>query len=103
MRERRCYATTGAHIRLHAALDGKPMGADVVRADDLRLQIDVEGTAELTAVELVTAGNVERIALSAPTCAIERLISPRNTPYLYVRVIQADHDMAWASPWFFDR
>lgn len=102
--ERRCYATTGARIVLRVDLDGAPMGASLPGDARGELNVEVEGTASLTSVELVRRGSDERLrGTQGRRCVCSILVGLReglSWDYLYVRVTQRDGEMAWSSPIF---
>lgn len=105
IRARRTYATTGAKIRLRVELDGAGMGEALpadVRGD---LGIDVEGTAAIQSITVVSrqtqrvldASGKDRVEVRAPVARGDRL----PWDYVYVRITQEDGEMAWSSPiWF---
>jgi hypothetical protein len=117
--DRRCYATTGDRILLDAAMDGHPMGSDLpvdlASYGPRRFAVRVAGTSEVDLVEILRnnevvfsarpgaevwegewadAAPLRGLAL-APTFAYDR-------PFVcyYVRVTQANRQMAWASPFW---
>jgi hypothetical protein len=100
---RRTVATTGSQ-RTHLAfrMDGEWQGS-LLALDTLpHFTIDAEGTAPITRVELIENGEVvqtwpgtgNRIVVNERlSCVPER---PDN--YYYVRLMQADGNLAWSSP-----
>jgi len=101
IRERRCYATSGAKILLDLRVDGAPMGSE----------LEVSGPVSARAVAHGT-GQIERLELVGPTGVLA--ISPGNgdravleavvdAPHVYARVVQSDGEMAWSSPVFVER
>ncbi len=106
LRARRSYATSGARIILRMALAASGMGS-VVEADELPeeavLYARVIGTAPLERLDIVRSGEVvERMPLGpALEATVERTLPKlRGGEYVYVRVLQADGALAWASPVF---
>lgn len=123
LRERRCYATTGARMLLQVAVNGHPMGRLVeVSADDeatlreRRIVARVHGTASIDRIEVIR-NNVEICTYRGDGEDVQfewvdqqnltRIALPRNlrggglTCYYYVRVTQKDGNIAWSSPiWF---
>lgn len=116
---RRCFATTGARITVDFHVDGHPMGSEL-RASDFPdiasrrgITISVHGTDTLAKIEIVrnnqdvhvvTPGrmdaDIEWID-DAPLSDIylpPALHSPTPFAFYYVRVTQADGEMAWGSP-----
>lgn len=102
LRTRRCYATSGAKILLDFTVDGHAMGSELsVRGG--RAAGIVRGTGELSRVELVAQGGVIARALLEPKSHhAEFCFEVENEPYVYLRVVQSDGEMAWSSPVFFD-
>ncbi|RMH40594.1 MAG: DUF3604 domain-containing protein [Deltaproteobacteria bacterium] len=102
LRARRCYATTGARIRLRVDLDGAPMGAELPADTEGALSVEVDGTAALAEVTLVQAGGeVALPRLDGARCRARVRIAcgpGRQWDYVYVRVRQVDGEMAWSSP-----
>ncbi|NLJ36256.1 MAG: DUF3604 domain-containing protein [candidate division WS1 bacterium] len=101
---RRCYGTTGARIVLDVHVNGEPMGS-VVRsapfAETHRLEVRVCGTEPLTAVEVLRGRELIYVHSSySATCSFELMDEPESgdANYYYVRVLQADGEMAWSSP-----
>jgi len=102
LRARRCYATSGPRILLRAAMDGLPMGSDVEPGSH-QLAVLVAGTDALERVELVRSGAiVDGLAGdgSRETSVVWTLRELRPGEYVYVRVVQADSQLAWSSPFF---
>ncbi len=114
---RRCYATTCRHILLHVSMGDHEMGADLYGedtaafADSRTLHIRVIGHRSLDRVEVVR--NNETVASFAAEGDCADLEYTDDTPlsdiapaseaaagvtYYYIRVIQEDGNMAWASP-----
>lgn len=72
VRQRRTYALTGDRIRIDAALNGLPMGADVPAAGIFELSADVDALDEIEVVELIVDGEVhERFWPPKPATSIE--------------------------------
>jgi hypothetical protein len=118
---RRCFATSGAHILLGFYIAGQPMGSELSTGQKKGLHVNrhisgyVAGTAPLKTVEVVRNGdvihtfepgdyhfdyyyddmdNLEKVALK----------EKKGTPFVfyYIRVTQADGQMAWSSPIWVD-
>jgi hypothetical protein len=51
--QRRTYGTTGAKILLHFAIDGEPMGRQVIARGAPMLSIEAHGTAEIEVVQVL--------------------------------------------------
>lgn len=102
--ERRCYATTGAKIWLDFTVNGQPMGSELAAREQVAVSAVVEGTAPLESVEIVmlrggefVTAHVARLdgSASATIAATQPISGPT---LLYLRVRQADGEMAWSSP-----
>ncbi len=119
MYERRTYATTGARIIVLFSVAGKPMGGELDLADQPELadrrviNVFVSGEAKIAQVEVVRNNAVvyEQRGESAElelTWTDEEPLEPLAlTPvdpeapkfvFYYLRILQADGEMAWASP-----
>jgi hypothetical protein len=96
---RRCYATSGAKILLDLSANGAPMGSEQEAYQPADFVIDVLGTDEIAAVELVGA---EGTLFRAEPKAREATLRARTlSSFVYARVTQRDGEMAWSSPVFF--
>jgi hypothetical protein len=104
---RRTYASTGDRILLDFGVSGRPMGSIVQRSrpGSRRLQLLVAGTAPLAQVEVLK--NNEVLASFAPgTFTLRATVTDKKAghspvEWYYVRIRQADGEMAWSSPiWF---
>ncbi len=115
---RRTIASTGARIILWWDLDGHPLGSDipVERADDLwqvrRIRIEIHGEQKIARVDILRNNEVVYSARPDKHDAVitwtdrENLTGlllqpdPKRPPFAfyYVRVLQADGEMVWASP-----
>jgi len=58
------------------------------------------GTTDITRIELVTPSGVS--ASETPGSRSVTFVAEVEAPYVYCRVTQADGEMAWSSPIFFD-
>ena len=106
IQSRRCYATTGKRIVLHFKMNDHWMGEEVESDDAPHFFIKVIGTAPLDSVTLVKNG-LDYMQREGSGSELEfeygKTERPRNTDYYYVRVIQKDGEMAWASPIWISR
>ncbi len=106
--ERRCYATTGARIILEFELAGSQMGAEISlpSAAERELVVRAEGTAEISEVSVLKNGSAAHLFRGGGESFEGRWLdgasSGRDTDYYYVRVRQADGEMAWSSPIWVD-
>ncbi|MCZ6635273.1 MAG: DUF3604 domain-containing protein, partial [bacterium] len=123
LRERRCYATTGARILLQMDINGHEMGRLVELREgerdvlsERKISAQIYGTAPIERVE-VLRNNVEVCTYQGDgedvrfqwidKQELDRIALPRNlrggglTCYYYLRVTQVDGEIAWSSPiWF---
>ncbi len=116
---RNCYGTTGPRIIVSFSLDGSPMGSELTLgerpelADRRTLSVAVHGTAPIEKIEVVRnnidvythRGSCEDASFEwedrKPLAHVALLPAKYwATPFCfyYVRVTQADREMAWASP-----
>ena len=106
LKDRRCYATSGAKIGLWFEIAGVPMGEEIPVTESVSFTVIVQATSDISALSLVT--NLGReISLEAGT----RFVEARGTlpvppegrwAYYYVRVVQEDGHVAWSSPIWLD-
>jgi hypothetical protein len=99
LRERRCYATSGAKILLELSADGAPMGSVLEDKQGAHFVVRAQGTDRLRALELVGPSGV--LAHSEGVGDEAALDVRVEAPWAYARVIQEDGEMAWSSPVFF--
>lgn len=100
MRQRRCYATSGARILLDLRANDAPMGTELAVDGPVEARALVHGTAPVSKLELVgpdgpvatVPGDGDRAELTARV----------DGPWVYARVTQDDGEMAWSSPIFLD-
>lgn len=97
---RRTYAATDK-ILLDFSINDRPMGDELVVSGAPALTVKVQGTARIAQIDLIK--NNKFIYTSKPDADkaefifIDREYRGEDS-YYYVRVIQADRNMAWASP-----
>lgn len=123
MRDRRVVATTGPRILLNYTLSGSPMGSelDAARHPDLArrrgLRVEFHGTSPADRIEIIRNNNVVHafgggeldceLAWEDAAPLGEVLLRGtkfRRRPFCfyYVRVVQQDGEVAWASPVWID-
>ena len=123
LRERSCYATTGHRPLVRFSIGGNPAGS-LVEVDDVnrgllterRIQAVVHGTAMVERIEVLRnntevctyRGDAEDVEFQwvdqqdMSRIALQRTVRGRQqTCYYYLRITQADGEIAWTSPiWF---
>jgi hypothetical protein len=100
IRKRHTYGATD-NIILEFRMGDAFMGDEIIAGRLASLQVKVRGTNELSRVEIVR--NNQFIYTAAPTGSAADLTfrdadPQKGTSYYYVRVQQADGQMAWSSP-----
>ncbi|HIE13725.1 TPA: DUF3604 domain-containing protein, partial [Candidatus Bathyarchaeota archaeon] len=104
LKERRCYATTGARILLNFKINNYMMGQEIKlgsKKKSRRIYIHVAGTAPIE--ELFIIRNNEEIKVYEN---LEKTIEINfkdsepldKSTYYYIRLIQEDGEKAWSSP-----
>jgi hypothetical protein len=101
IRARRCYATSGAKILLDVHVAGFPMGSELDIEGPVEVHARALGTTDLERIELITPEGV--VAADSPKSPSASFVGEADAPYVYCRVTQADGEMAWSSPIFFNR
>lgn len=115
--DRRCYATTSRRILLNVALGDFPMGSDLSVedaaqfADERTIAIEVIAHGEIDRIEIVRNNQtVESVEVDAerqslrytdrmPLAEVPAVSDEApDVVFYYVRVIEADGNMAWSSP-----
>jgi hypothetical protein len=99
LRERRCYATSGAKILLDVHVAGFPMGSELEIEGPVEVHVRALGTTDIERVELMTPEGIA--ASDEPKSPSVSFVGEVEAPYVYCRVTQADGEMAWSSPIFF--
>jgi len=108
LKARRTYATTGARIYLEFHVNGVLMGGNL-RLDnpyqDRLIQGSISGTAPIAVVELIKNGDVLatwRPMTEAFEFSVNENLSASKNDYYYLRIYQADNEVAWSSPVWID-
>jgi hypothetical protein len=106
LRARRCYATTGARIIVRFTLGDTPMGGEIP-AEALpgrpEFRAEIVGTAPIASCELVkNNAEIDRASSDGAelTVTLRDRAPARPGDFYYLRITQADGQMAWASPVF---
>jgi hypothetical protein len=106
IRNRRCYATTGKRIIVDFRIDGHWMGEEFKSRNAPHIFVKAIGTAPLDSVTIVK-NNQEYLRMEGHGTELElefdKTEPPQKTDFYYVRVIQKDFEMAWASPIWISR
>jgi hypothetical protein len=100
IRARRCYATSGAKILLEVDVAGFPMGSELDIEGPVDVHVRVLGMMDIARIELITPQGVA--AVDEPGSPSVSFVGEVNAAYVYCRVTQADGEMAWSSPIFFN-
>jgi hypothetical protein len=93
---------------LRCSLDGHRMGSTISAADAAgELALLVYGTAPIRRLDLVRSGALLETVVAEEDAVFDLSMSwnlPDLQPdeYVYVRVVQADGQMAWSSPFYVD-
>ena len=101
LRRRRCYATTGERIIISFQINDLYMGSEGVWDGSARIRGEVHGTSRISRLELIRNGEVvwslqpNRMDV---TFSWEDHQPPDELAYYYLRVEQADGNLAWTSP-----
>jgi hypothetical protein len=102
IRERRCYATSGAPILLNViAHEGFPMGSAIRVQGAIRVKAEAFGTDNIREISLVgPQGVIATRPGAGQGASIEADVA---ADFVYAKVVQDDGEMAWSSPVFFER
>src|SRR5262249_37684787 len=104
LRKRHCYGATD-NIVLDVKSGNYLMGDEFKTSQPPGLQIKVIGTAELSKVEILKDSDVVETFQPGKSEFQQTWTDPRPTAgvhYYYVRVQQADSELAWGSPMWID-
>ncbi|MCL1944566.1 MAG: DUF3604 domain-containing protein [Firmicutes bacterium] len=103
LKNRKCYATTGAKIYLDICINGSIMGDFIASSrEDYKVEINVESEGLLESVELVTNQGITRVPFKRTKAQTVVMVQP-HFKYIYLRVLQDDAHAAWSSPIFVKR
>jgi hypothetical protein len=106
IRNRRCYATTGKRIVVDFKIDGHWMGEEFRSRSAPHIAVKVVGTAPIASVTVVK-NNQDYLRVEGEGTEVQfefdKTEPPRETDFYYVRVVQQDFEMAWASPIWISR
>ena len=100
--QRRTYGTTGARILLRFTVNGVAMGGEAPRSEASTIKIEATGTAPIRLIELIRNNQVihhwQEVGESSHLEYLDHTLPPDQDFYYYVRLTQADGQMAWSSP-----
>ena len=104
LKRKSVYATTGERILLSFNINGMPMGSEVkIKSSSISRDIGVfaAGTSVISRIDIVRNGSIIHQRNPESTdCELlfidEEIID--SDSYYYVKIIQADGEMAWSSP-----
>jgi hypothetical protein len=106
--DRRVYGTTGARILLDFSVNGRPMGSEIrvsTATAERKIKVEVEGTGRIKYVAVIK-NNEEFYRQSGKGKSMRIELTDSNpvagTDSYYVRVVQEDEHLAWASPVWVD-
>lgn len=100
LRQRRCYATTGARMFIDFGADGHMMGEEYTSETKPKFKVNVVGTDKIAVVEIIKNGNT----LYKRDCTSQSMefeytdISFNKKSSYYLRIRQVDDQMGWTSP-----
>ncbi len=98
LRQRRCYATSGAKILIDLQANQQPMGSEIKNKSAIHIASRIQGTAPLARLEWIgPEGVMQSTGCASLTAQSEIQTSAR---WSYLRVTQSDGQMAWTSPVF---
>lgn len=100
LQSRHCYATTAERMLLEFEINGKHMGEELRIGVESRLSIKATagGTAPIEKLELIHNGEVIHSATGSSLIETYSHEETAREGYYYLRVTQADGEMAWSSP-----
>ncbi|MGC9320247.1 MAG: CehA/McbA family metallohydrolase, partial [Armatimonadota bacterium] len=105
LKARNCYGTTGARIYLEFAVNGERMGSEIPMSPARMVTGRVVGTAPIARIDVVR-NNVDWRTLSPDRDDSEFELEDQDGiepgSWYYLRVWQADGEMAWSSPVWLD-
>lgn len=105
LRARRCFATTGDQIVVDYRVNGAWAGATVPRGAAPTMTFSIEGSDDITCVEILRNSRV--VHHYEPAAATHAVTGEWTDPghatepgvlYYYLRVTQKNHHLAWSSP-----
>jgi hypothetical protein len=102
LKQRHCYATTGARIILDFAIDNHLMGEEYISSEVRNIHIQVIGTNVIDKIELIKNS---RVIHAYKGRGMKITLALRDMPtegedrdYYYLKVKQTDGEIAWSDP-----
>ncbi|MFO7947742.1 MAG: DUF3604 domain-containing protein, partial [Armatimonadota bacterium] len=105
LKARNCYGTTGARIYVEFFVDGQRMGSEIAASGDRAITGRVVGTDQVTRVDIVRNNeDYKTLRPESDDVTIDVTDSDPVVPgtFYYLRIWQADGEMAWTSPVWLD-
>jgi len=104
LRNRRCYGTTNARIRLLFTANDRLMGSELRTGGGCAFRVQVSGTGPLSHIDVIRNGELhKRFRPEGPDFTEEWRQEPsRESACWRVRAVQADGEMAFSSPIWID-
>jgi len=98
--ERHVYASTGARALVAFRINGAMMGSEITARGNVKIKIDVEGTAPIARVDLIRGAHRRARWDCDETHFVTEMIDapPSGETYYYVRIEQQDGELLWSSP-----
>jgi hypothetical protein len=104
LKTRSCYATSGERILVEFSINGVQMGNELqLKGKQTKLAISgtVAGTTTIRKIELIKNGKITESRQGMNQIErlyVEEIKQGKQTDYYYMRVVQADGEIAWGSP-----
>ena len=102
LRERRVYGTSGPRILLSSDWGGHPPGSRLNERPSGEIEVRVVAPEPIEVIELIGASGVLDRAYGGGRHVERRFAegARAESPWIYVRVVLADGEVAWDSPWW---
>jgi len=103
LRERRVYGTSGPRILLRCDWGGLPPGSRLTERPSGEIEVEVVAPEPVESIELIGESGVLERAYGGGRRVKRRFTvgaATASSPWVYVRVVLADGEVAWDSPWW---
>lgn len=102
LRERRVYGTSGPRILLSSEWGGERPGSRLCEKPSGEIEVRVVAPEPIEAIELIDESGVLDRVYGGGRRVVRRFASAAksSSPWVYVRVVLADGEVAWDSPWW---